>query len=182
MHSREMLSRISAACAEWYGSWLRLESQPLRRDLLSGFMFENKCAHHMKNSEKAVTISSTATTVKYYRYFTLEDRLLLCANCWLQWILHLFCLEPNTSSGVKVALCVFTWGVGHALPCKRKTTLFLHIWEGGELKCHEMQRAYRICVVASFDKGDVSSHQLYWSTKWPHIVTSYLSFCRNYSE
>lgn len=112
MRSHEILSCISNTYAEWYESWLCLESQPLRLVLLLGFMFENKCAHHMKNSEQTVTISSAATMVKYYRYFTQEDMLLLCANCWLQWILRLFCLERNTIFGVKVAVRVFTWGVG----------------------------------------------------------------------
>lgn len=122
MRSHEILSCISNTYAEWYESWLCLESQPLRLDWLSGFTFENKCAYHMKNSEQTVTISSAATIVKYYRYFTQEDMPLLCANCWLQGILHLFCSERNTIFGVKVAVCLFTWGV-----CKRKTTLLLHI-------------------------------------------------------
>lgn len=125
--SHEILSCISNTYVECYESWLHLESQPLGLDLLLGFMFENECAYHMKNSEETITISSAATIVKYYRYLTQEDMLLLCANCWLQRILHLFCLEWNTMFSVKVAVCVFTWGVSLALPCKRKTTLPLHI-------------------------------------------------------
>lgn len=112
MHSQEILSCISNACAEQYESWLFLEIQALRLDLLLGLLFENKCAYHMKNSEQTVTISSAATIVKYYRYFTQEDMLLLCANCWLQWVLHLFCLDRNTIFGVKGAVYAFTWGVG----------------------------------------------------------------------
>lgn len=122
-HSHELLSCISNTYAEWCES-LCLDSQPLRLDLLLGFMVESKYVCHMKNSEQTVTISSAATTVKYHRYLTQEDVLLLHANCWLRWILCLFCSEQNTIFVVKeaVRVCLFTWGV-----CKRKTTLLLHI-------------------------------------------------------
>lgn len=148
---------------------------------------EQRCIY-IKNSEQTVAISSAATIAKYYRYFTQEEMLLICANFWLkwiQWILCLFCLEHKTiflwhSSCVCVHLrwwliitmqeenyiVFYTMGMGG----------FWGEWGLAEINCHEMWRAWRIYVAASFDKGHLSSCQLYWLTKEPHSVTFYFSF------
>lgn len=81
-----ILSYISNSYAVWNECGLCAESHPLRLELLWVCVFKNKCAYHIKNSEQSVTISSAATIVNYYRYFTQEDMLLIFANFWLQWI------------------------------------------------------------------------------------------------
>lgn len=85
--SHEIVSCISNRYTVWNESGLCAESQPPRLELLLVCVFKNKCAYHTKNSEQTVTISSASTIVKYYRYLTHENMLLIGANFWVQWIL-----------------------------------------------------------------------------------------------
>lgn len=94
--SCEMLSCISNGYTVWNESVLRAESQSVRLELLLVCVYKNKCAYHIKNSEQNLTISSAATTVNYYWYFTQEDMLLICANFWLQWIQWILCFAWST--------------------------------------------------------------------------------------
>lgn len=110
--SCEILSCISNRYTVWKESGFCAESQPLRLKLLLVCVFKNKCAYHIKNSEQSVTISSAATTVTYYRYFTQEDMLLICANFWLQWIQWIPCLLFWSTRAFfcdTVAVSVFIW-------------------------------------------------------------------------
>lgn len=114
MCSHETLCCISNRYTVWNESGLCVESQTLRLELLLVCVLKNKCAYHIKNSEPTVTISSAATIVKYYIYFTQKNMLLICASCWLQWIqwiLCLFCPEHKTIFCITVAVSVFIWDV-----------------------------------------------------------------------